>query len=60
MTHVFYHGKCPDGELSAAIWKKFIPKSIFHPWIHPIKNKNPTKIQKLPLKCLRCSFLSFR
>ena len=35
-TYVFYHGKCPDGELSAAIFKTsyFGENSKFIPWYH--------------------------
>lgn len=40
-TYVFYHGKCPDGELSAAIFKtSYLSKnSKFFPWYHHDKSK---------------------
>ena len=32
-----YHYPCPDGELSASIFKYYHPNTIFIPWIHELK-----------------------
>ena len=35
-----YHYPCPDGELSAAIFKSVHKNTIFIPWLHESKDKN--------------------
>jgi hypothetical protein len=37
---VIYHYPCPDGELSASIFKTKYKNSIFIPWMHENKQKN--------------------
>lgn len=47
--YVFYHGKCPDGELSAAIFKysKLDNNSIYIPWYHHDKENIYNVFNKL-------------
>ena len=47
LFHVFYHGQCPDGEMSAAIWKLHINRSVFYPWYHHKKELALNILQKI-------------